>query len=153
MTRPMDPRRAGFSLIELLTTMVVLGALAGIALPSFRDAVAKADASKIMTDVAAIRTAVLEYREDADGLPRTAGWGRVPRGFEDYLNGVDFQYKDVTYRMTSNPRRGRVDLLIRYDRDDPVAAALRAFDRPGKDSGSATWNRRRMRFRLLENHQ
>lgn len=153
MNRRIDSRRAGFSLIELLTTMVILGTLAGIAVPSFRDSVAKADARKIMTDVAAIRTALFEYREDAGALPPTAPWGRVPDGLSAYLNGVDFAYKDVTYRMVARPRRGRVDLVVRYPRNGPIAGALRVFDRPGNDSGSATWRRARMRFRLLEDNR
>jgi len=146
-------RDGGFTLIELLTTIVVLGVLAGIAMPTFKDAVARAEARKVLTDVAAVRTAVLEYREDSGELPRSAPWGRVPPELTPYLGGVAFQYRNVTYRVTSNAVRGRVDLRVRYERNEPVAGALRVFDRPGSHSGSATWNRTLMRFRLLENHR
>ena len=150
--RGVDPR-AGFSLVELLTTMVVIGILAAIAMPAFRNSIARAEARKVMTDMAAVRTAVFQFREDEGRLPRRARWGQIPPDLADYLNNVDFEYKTLQYRLTSNNRRGRVDFLVRYDRNDPIAAALLTFARPGTDSGSATWARRRMRFRILENHQ
>lgn len=152
MTR-LDPRRGGFSLVELLTTMVVIGILAAVAVPTFQDSIARADARKVVTDMAAVRTAVFEYRAREGVLPRRASWGTVPPDLVPYLNNVDFTYKGLEYRLTSNRRRGRVDFLVRYDRRDPVANALQTFSRPGTDSGSATWARRRMRFRLLENNQ
>ena len=152
-TRMRTDRRAGFSLIELLTTMVVISILAAIAIPNFRESIARADARKVVTDVSAIRTALYEYREDAGQLPRTARWGVVPPELVPYLNNVEFEYKTIEYRMRTNRRRGRVDILMRYRRNDEIAAALQTFARPGNDSGSVTWNRRRMRFRLLQNNQ
>lgn len=149
----MTDRRGGFSLIELLTTMVVISILAAIAIPNFRESVARADARKVMTDVSAIRTALFEYREDAAGLPGFAFWGTVPTELEPYLNNVDFEYKTIRYFFWPNERRGRADLLLIYPPDDPIAAALRPFARAGSDSGSITWNRRWMRFRLLEDNQ
>ena len=132
MTPKVDSRRGGFSLIELLTTMIVIGILSGIAIPYLRDAVYRADARKVMTDVSAIRFAVMEFREDNGRLPNTASWGTTPPDLVPYLNNVDF---------------------VRYPRRHPVGMALRAFERPGRDSGTVTWNNRRSRFRLLERNQ
>lgn len=147
-------RRAGFSLIELLTTMVVISILAGIAIPSLRDASYRADARKVMSDVNAIRVALYEYREDNNNtLPPTAPWNTVPPGLVPYLNNVDFTYKDLDYRIRTNERRGRADLLVRYPRRHAIGTALRTFERPGRDSGSVAWNARRTRFRLLERNQ
>lgn len=153
MNTPMDSRNGGFSLIELLTTMTVIGILAGIAIPTMKDSVYRADARKVMTDMAAVRTAVFEFREEEGRLPRRARWGTIPPDLAPYLNNVQFEYKDLDYRLTSNRRRGRVDFHVRYNRRNPIGAALQTFARPGRDSGTATWNRRRMRFRLLENNQ
>ena len=157
MTHPVSARRkagqGGFSLIELLTVMVVIGILAAIAMPTMKDAVYRADARKVMTDVAAIRTAIYQFREDANRLPRRARWGTIPPDLEPYLNNVQFEYKGLRYRLISRNRRGRVDIIVRYNRRDPIGAALQAFARPGRDSGSITWNRRRTRFRILENNQ
>lgn len=146
--------RAGFSLIELLVTMTVISILAGIALPSLRNASYRADARKVMSDVSVLRVAVYEYREDNNNtLPPTAAWNTVPPGLVPYLNNVDFSYKDLEYRLRTNRRRGRVDLIVRYPRRHAIGLALRTFERPGRDSGSIAWNARRTRFRLLERNQ
>ncbi len=142
--------RGGFSLLELLTAMIVIAILGLVAIPNFKRAVHKADARKVMTDMTAVRSAVYEYREDEGGLPPTAAWGTVPAELEPYLNNVDFSYKSAEYRIRSNRRRGRVDFLVRYPRNDELGLSLQTFSRPGRDEGSITWNRRKTRFRLLE---
>jgi prepilin-type N-terminal cleavage/methylation domain-containing protein len=146
--------RGGFTLMELLTTMIVIGILGGIAIPYMQQAVHRAEARRIMTDVSAVRVAVMQYREDNNNsLPPTARWRTIPPGLEPYLNNVDFSYKNLQYRIRTNNRRGRVDFLVRYPRRDPIGVALRTFERRGRDSGSMTWNNRRSRFRLLNNNQ
>lgn len=154
MSRRRGTDRAGFTLLELLATLILISILGGVAIPQFRNAAYRTEARKIMTDVAAVRVAIYEYREDHDNqLPRSAGWNRIPTGLEPYLNNVDFSYKNFNYRIVTNRRRARVDLYVRYPRRDPVGYALRAFEAPGNDSGSMTWNVRRSRFRLLNNNR
>lgn len=148
-----DPRRGGFSLMEMLTAMIVLSILGGVAIPTMKVAVDRAEARKVMTDVNAVRVAVFEFREDHGRLPARARWGTLPAELAPYVNNVDFGYKDLEYRLVSNERRGRVDVLVRYPRRHPIGDALQTFSRPGRDSGSVTVNARRARFRLLENHQ
>lgn len=154
LTAPQRDQRAGFSLIELLVTMVVISILAGISAPYLRDASSRAEARTVMADVNAIRVALYEYREDNDNaLPPTAPWNTVPPGLVPYLNNVDFSHEDLDYRLRTNVRRGRVDLIVRYPRRHSIGLALRTFERPGRDSGSVTWNARRTRFRLFERNQ
>lgn len=146
--------RAGFSLIELLVTMVVISILAGIAAPYMRDASSRAEARTVLGDVNAIRVALYEYREDNENtLPPTAPWNTVPPSLQPYLNNVDFSHDALDYRIRTNQRRGRVDLIVRYPRRNLIGMALRTFERPGRDSGSVAWNGRRTRFRLLEGNQ
>lgn len=153
----MTPRRAsgrgGFSLIELLTAMVVIGILAAIALPNFRAAIVRADASKVASDMTVVRTAVFEYREDnSGGLPRSAGWGRVPPDLAALID-IPFTYKDLEYRLVTNANRGRVEFRVRYARGSDLGAALQTFMSPGTASGSVTWTARQTRWRLLEGNQ
>jgi len=136
--------------MELLTTMIVISILGLVAIPNFRRAIHKADARKVLTDMTAVRAAVYQYREDHGRLPSRARWGRIPSELEPYLNNVDFEYKTIDYRLRSNRRRGRVDFLVRYPRRDPIGLSLQTFSRPGREEGSVTWNRRKTRFRLLE---
>jgi prepilin-type N-terminal cleavage/methylation domain-containing protein len=68
----------GFTLIELVTVVVIIGMLAAIALPNFRSTIYRADAAKIVTDLTAIRLAVFEFREDNSRLPGGGGWAQTP---------------------------------------------------------------------------
>ena len=145
--------RVGFTILELLVTLIVMGTLAGIAVPNFRAAVYRADAAKIVTDMNLVRVAVFELREEIGGLPRRARWGSVPPQLVPYLDNVSFTYKDLEYRLTTNRRRGRVDFLVRYPRNSRIGNALQRFRRAGRDSGSVTWSRTRTRFRLLEDNR
>ena len=153
MRRAPSARRGGFTLLELLTALIVIGILGGIAIPSLRQAVYRADARKVLTDVSALRVAIFEYREESGNLPPTAAWSTIPPVLVPYLNNVQFTYKDLQYRIRTRNNRGRVDIFVRYPRRHPIGAALSAFARPGNDSGSVTWNNRRTRFRILENNR
>ena len=113
MSNPRSDSRGGFTLLELLVTMIVLGALAGIAVPNLRSAIYRADAAKIVTDMNLVRIAVFELREESGGLPRRARWGSVPADLVPHLEGVSFTYKDLEYRVGSAPRK--------LDRVDPLA--------------------------------
>ena len=144
--------RGGFTLIEVLVTMGVLGILAGIALPIFRSATYRADASKIASDMTLVRTAIFEFREDNNRLPASAGWGVVPPDLAPYFNNLQFTYKDLDYRLVTRPRRGRVEFRVRYPRRSPIGAALQTFRNPGSASGSVTWTARQTRWRLIENN-
>lgn len=86
------------TLIELLTVMAVIGILAGIALPTFRTSVARADAARVVADVRAVRMAAAQYLSQHDALPPNGDWGEVPPEFLAYLpDGFPFDYKGVEY--------------------------------------------------------
>lgn len=93
--------RGGMTIIELLTVMTVIGILAGIALPTFRTSVARADAARVVADVRAVRMAAAQYLSQHDALPPSGDWGEVPPEFLPYLpDGFSFDYKGVEYAWT-----------------------------------------------------
>ncbi len=88
----------GFSLFELLTVMVLISILAGIAVPILRGAIARADAARVVSDVNTIRLAAFQYLSDGGALPAGGTWGELPSEFLGYLpEGFDFSYKGVEY--------------------------------------------------------
>ena len=92
---------SGMTLIELLTFMAVIGILAGIALPTFRTSVARADAARVVADVRAVRMAAAQYLSQYDALPPSGDWGEVPPEFLPFLSdGFSFDYKGVEYAWT-----------------------------------------------------
>lgn len=70
-------RNAGFTLIELVTTLSVMTILAGIAAPSFAGFVerqrASAAISSLMTHMSLARTAAITYRQSAVLCPSSTG--------------------------------------------------------------------------------
>ncbi len=98
----MTTRRAGFTLVELLTLFLILGTLAGIGMPRLRRAVYEADAARVVADVRTFRLAVAQYHEDTGALPPSTGWGQMPGPLADYLPaGFSFEYKAVEYAWTA----------------------------------------------------
>jgi type II secretion system protein G len=64
--------KKGFTLIELVVVIAILGILAGIAIPRFMDATATARGAKIVADMRTIDSAIMMYNAKTGNLPSTA---------------------------------------------------------------------------------
>jgi prepilin-type N-terminal cleavage/methylation domain-containing protein len=135
--------QGGFTIIEVALVTVVMGILAGIALPNLTSAIRRADAAKIVSDARLVDMAVQSYMQTNGQLPAGARWKTVPPALVDYLpESMPFSYKQLDYRLSVNRRRGRVRFQVRYPRNDPIGEALKRFRR----KGVVTWTRRRTTF-------
>ena len=63
----------GFTLIELVVVIAILGILAGIAIPRFMDATATARGAKIVADLRTIDSAIMMYNAKTGKLPTGTG--------------------------------------------------------------------------------
>ena len=61
--------KKGFTLIELVVVIAILGILAGIAIPRFLDATATARGSKIVADMRTVDSAIVIYNAKTGNLP------------------------------------------------------------------------------------
>jgi prepilin-type N-terminal cleavage/methylation domain-containing protein len=93
----MTSRRRGFSFIEMLVALAVLGILSAIALPHFSDLKRRAVASQVLGDVHAIRIGTLSYFAERNAYPADAPAGQIPTDLVPYLpEGMTFMAPTYT---------------------------------------------------------
>jgi type IV pilus assembly protein PilA len=68
-------QQSGFTLIELMIVVAIIGILAAVALPAYSSYAAKAKVSEIILAASACRTAVTEGYQTGDASPGPNGWG------------------------------------------------------------------------------
>lgn len=132
----------GFSLVELLSAMAIIGILASIAVPRLQGPVAKADAASVYADFVAVRQASYDFLEDNARFPRSGGLGRVPSELEGSVPA--FEYKGMQYYWLSIDMRGWGSsfyggralgiFVVYFNGQTRIAEALR--DRPVGWAGS-----------------
>jgi type IV pilus assembly protein PilA len=72
----MKKQQSGFTLIELMIVVAIIGILAAIAIPSYMDYTAKARMSEVILAASVGKTAVTEtYQTDASAAPTAGDWG------------------------------------------------------------------------------
>ena len=103
----------GFTLLELLLVIAILGIVVNIAVPVMAGARARGEAAKILADVDLVHDALLAYRLENGSYPPSSAWGTVPAGLAPYLpDGFEFVHNDVRYRYQLQ-RRNKRDCSIR----------------------------------------
>ena len=117
--------RRGFTVIELLMVVAIMGILANLALPAISTMRRKAQAVHVVADFGAIRVAAFD-RYAADGaFPRTDSWGSVPPRMRGSLpNGFAFRYGKLEYRWHTWRDGGRGDRGRGRGRGSEVIAGL-----------------------------
>lgn len=74
----------GFTLLELMIVVCILGILAVVAIPKFESAMAQANSAKIQMDLKTIDTAIVMYRTQTGRQPTD-----IKGSLKDYIEDVD----------------------------------------------------------------
>lgn len=132
--------RAGFTLAELAVTVMIVGILAGVALPNLHYALLKAEASRLVSEAHTIRTAAFDYMSDYGRFPPSSGSGVVPAALKPYLpenysftiNRVSYAWIAINFPNTNNPWQCRSlgILMINYSARQDLSRPMQAHQGP-----------------------
>lgn len=81
----MRRRRRGFTFVELLISMTIVGLLSAVAVPKYIDLKRRANTTKVLGDFQTVRVAVMSFYADSSYWPEAAGLGQVPPNMQKYL--------------------------------------------------------------------
>jgi type IV pilus assembly protein PilA len=65
----------GFTLIELMITVAIIGILASVALPAYQDYTIRAKMSEVMLAMSSCRTSITEVYQNGGSPPGAGNWG------------------------------------------------------------------------------
>ncbi|MGH7512841.1 MAG: type II secretion system protein [Gemmatimonadales bacterium] len=90
-------RRDGFTFVELMTVLIVLGLLASLAILKYIDLTHRARAAQAAGDLEAVRIAAYGAWYETGHWPPEVGPGVIPPGLAQYLpSGFTFQRNEYT---------------------------------------------------------
>ncbi len=87
----------GFTLIELMIVVAIIGILAAVALPAYQDYIARAQVTEGVSLASGFKVPVSEFIADKGHFPATIGASGSGDSIEGTITG---KYADITYANT-----------------------------------------------------
>lgn len=113
----MSALRKGFTLIELMIVIAIIGLLAALGLPMYQDYTVRAKVTEIILAATPAKTAVAEAAQTAGELPASlaldAQKSRYVEGVSYARDAADTRVGVITVTATEQPRIGGKTLQLR----------------------------------------
>lgn len=91
----------GFTLIELMIVVAIVGILAAIAIPAYQDYVARSKVSEGLAAMGACKTSVTEYAQVNNTLPADITAAGCTSQVTSYVSGLDVAAGVITVTLTN----------------------------------------------------
>jgi len=78
-------KKLGFTMVEVLTTLMVISVVVRLGIPNYQEIRLKAEAVKVVGDFNVVRHAAAEYMTEHNDWPQDLGAGQVPPELTSYL--------------------------------------------------------------------
>ena len=78
----------GFTLIELMIVVAIIGILAAVALPAYQDYTVRAKMSEVILAMSACRTSITEVYQSGGSQPSVGSWGCESGVASKYVAGI-----------------------------------------------------------------
>ncbi len=105
-------RRRGFTFIEILMVMIIIGLLSSMAILKYIDLKRQAYAVKVASEIHAVRVGAFNYWADYQMWPPDVGPGVAPPALVPYLPGFTFAGPDYTLDWDNLTGGGGVAFLV-----------------------------------------
>lgn len=125
----MNTAQKGFTLIELMIVIAIIGILAAIALPAYQDYTKRARVGEALSLAGGAKTAVTEYYSSNNDWPATNGDAGLPD--DDEIKGNSVEEVNVT--------DGVITVTV-ADNIEKVDAKKTLILSPSANAGSVEWD-------------
>ena len=106
----------GFTLIELMIVVAIIGILAAVALPAYQDYTVRAKVSEVILAASGAKTGVAEAAATYSALPVTASFTPVAQ-VSKYVSGVTWDGSKITATAQGDTKITGSNIIMTADLD------------------------------------